>query len=122
MQKKYNVLRLGLVTAILAAMFFSTAEVFAQEDFLEGVARELVLDEKYIIFPVASEINEEESEVQVLTLEVDGEKVREFKIRLAHGEPAYWFFMETKEFRGKRATLRLCDSPMNSWTAFLPFA
>ena len=52
MEKKHNVLRVGFVAAVLAAMLFFTAPVFAQEDVLEGVARELVLDEKYIIFPV----------------------------------------------------------------------
>ena len=56
----------------------------------------------------------------VLELEVDGEKVREFKIRLAHGDPAYCFFMETKEFRGKRATLstlRITDKELDSFFA-----
>jgi sucrose-6-phosphate hydrolase SacC (GH32 family) len=113
-------LKFGFVGIVLIGAVLSTLQVFAQENPLEGVARELVLDEKYIIFPVASEINEEESEVQVLELEVDGEKVREFKIRLAHGEPAYWFFMETKEFSGKRATLRalrLADDQLDSFFA-----
>ena len=120
MKNRYTGLKLGLVGIVWAGAIFSTLQVFAQENALEGVARELVLDEKYIIFPVASEINEDESEVQVLELEVDGEKVRELKIRLAHGEPAYWFFMETKEFHGKRATLRalrLADDQLDSFFA-----
>jgi sucrose-6-phosphate hydrolase SacC (GH32 family) len=120
MKNRYTGLKLGLVGIVLAGAIFSTLQVFAQENVLEGIARELVLNEKYIIFPVADETNQEESEVQVLTLEVDGEKVREFKIRLAHGEPAYWFFMETKEFRGKRATLRalrLADDQLDSFFA-----
>ena len=99
-------MRLGIVAVVLAAMSFSTAQVFAQENVFEGVARELVLDEKYIIFPVADETLKDLGELHVLELEVDGEKVRELKIRLAPSEPANWFFMDTKEFRGKRATLR----------------
>ena len=99
-------MRLGIVAVVLAAMSFSTAQVFAQENVFEGVARELVLDEKYIIFPVADETLKDLGELHVLELEVDGEKVRELKIRLAPSEPANWFFMETREFHGKRATLR----------------
>jgi sucrose-6-phosphate hydrolase SacC (GH32 family) len=120
MNSGYCGLKLGLIAVALAGAVFSTGQVFAQENPLEGVARELVLDEKYIIFPVASEIDEDASEVQVLELEVDGEKVREFKIRLAHGEPAYWFFTETQEFSGKRATLRalrLADDQLDSFFA-----
>jgi hypothetical protein len=106
MKKKYKVSSLRFVAFILTGIVLATMQVFAEEDFLEGVARDLVLDEKYIIFPVADETHENSSEVQLLTLEVDGEKVREFFIRLATGEPANWFFMGTDEFRGKRAILR----------------
>ena len=106
MKNGYTGLKSGFVGIVLAGVIFSTLQVFAQENVLEGIARDLVLDEKYIIFPVPDETIEDMNEVQLLELEVDGEKVREFKIRLANGEPANWFFMETKEFRGKRATLR----------------
>ena len=106
MKNRYTGLKSGFVGIVFVGAILSTLQVFAQENIFEGVARELVLDEKYIIFPVADETLKDLGELHVLELEVDGEKVRELKIRLAPSEPANWFFMETKEFRGKRATLR----------------
>ncbi|MHC4950720.1 MAG: hypothetical protein ACYTEU_07010, partial [Planctomycetota bacterium] len=94
MDNQYIGFKFGLFAFVLAGALLLTGQVFAEENVYEGVSRELVLDEKYIIFPVADETHEDESEVQLLTLEVDGEKVREFFIRLAPGEPAYWFFTE----------------------------
>ena len=101
MEKKHKVLRAGFVAAVLAAMLFLTAPVFAQEDVHEGIERELVLNEKYIILPV-----ENEAPDKILSLEVDGEKVRELVINLARDKTDWWAFMETEEFAGKRATLR----------------
>jgi sucrose-6-phosphate hydrolase SacC (GH32 family) len=112
--------KLVLFTVAMVGAILLTGQAFAEENVYEGVARELVLDEKYIIFPVADETHEDESEVQLLTLEVDGEKVREFFIRLAPGEPAYWFFTETQEFSGKTATLRasrITDKELDSFFA-----
>ncbi|MHC5163689.1 MAG: glycoside hydrolase family 32 protein [Planctomycetota bacterium] len=117
---QYIGFKLGLFAFVLAGAILLTGQAFAEENVFEGVSRELVLDEKYIIFPVADETHEDESEVQLLTLEVDGEKVREFFIRLAPGEPAYWFFTETQEFRGKTATLRasrITDKELDSFFA-----
>ena len=87
MKNRYTGLKLGFVGIVLAGAIFSTLQVFAQENPLEGVARELVLDEKYIIFPVADETNEDDSEVQVLELEVDGEKVTQYYPPLRGGIP-----------------------------------
>ena len=101
MNKKYTVLRLGIVAFVLAAMSFSTAQVFAQENVHLGLARELVLDEKYIIFPVENEAPDKN-----LWLEVDGKKVREFAINLARDKVDFWVFLETKEFAGKKAALK----------------
>jgi len=115
MNKKYTVLRLGIVAVVLAAMSFSTAQVFAQEDVHVGLARELVLDEKYIIFPV-----ENEAPDKILSLEVDGKKVRELVITLARDKVDFWAFMETKEFADKRATLkadRLTEEQLDSFFA-----
>ncbi|MHC4236969.1 MAG: GH32 C-terminal domain-containing protein [Planctomycetota bacterium] len=115
MDKKYTVLRLGIVAVVLAAMSFSTAQVFAQEDVHMGLARELVLDEKYIIFPV-----ENEAPDKILWLEVDGKKVRELVINLARDKVDFWVFMETKEFADKRATLktdRLTEEQLDSFFA-----
>jgi len=106
MNNEYIGFKLVLFTVAIVGAIFLTGQVFAEENVLEGIARELVLDEKYIIFPVPDETHEDIGELQFLELEIDGEKVREFRIRLAPGEPANWFFMETREFHGKRATLR----------------
>jgi sucrose-6-phosphate hydrolase SacC (GH32 family) len=106
MKNKYTEFNLGFVAFILTGSVLAAMQAFAQEDFLEGVARELVLDEKYIIFPIPDETHEDDSELHYFELEVEGEKVREFRMRLAPGEPANWFFMDTREFFGKRATIR----------------
>ena len=52
MKKRYTGLRLGLVAILLAGAIFSTDQAFAEEDAFMGVSRDLVLDDKYIIFPV----------------------------------------------------------------------
>ncbi|QEG37372.1 GH32 C-terminal domain-containing protein [Bythopirellula goksoeyrii] len=101
MKKKHEVMRAGFVAAGLAAMLSLTAPVFAQEDVHEGIEREVVLDEKYILLPV-----ENEAPDKILSLVVDGKKVRELVINLARDKTDWWAFIETKEFAGKRATLR----------------
>ena len=120
MQLRYVGSALGIGVCFLVVAIFLTMPVFAQDDVHEGIARDLILDEKYLIFPIAREFEEGGPGLQVLSLEVDGEKVREMKIRLATDEPAWWAFMETKEFDGKKGTLRaerLTDDQLSGFFA-----
>jgi fructan beta-fructosidase len=65
-------------------------------------ARRFKLQNKYLNFPVKREARE-----RLISVEIDGEKVREFSIRLAHDEPDYWVYLEIGEFKGKEATVNI---------------
>jgi len=79
-----------LVTAIACICTISS---FAAE-------REFEIDKKYLNLPVKNEAPE-----CLLSFEIDGEKVREFTINLAPGEPDFWVYLDVREFAGKKGTL-----------------
>jgi hypothetical protein len=54
----------------------------------------------------------------LISLEVEGEKVREFVINLAPGEPDYWVYLELKEFAGKKGALIGKDIPKKQMKGF----
>ncbi|QEG37388.1 DUF4980 domain-containing protein [Bythopirellula goksoeyrii] len=62
--------------------------------------REFTFDRKYLNLPVQNEAPE-----CLVSLEVEGEKVREFTINIAPGEPDYRVYLELKEFAGKKGKL-----------------
>jgi len=62
--------------------------------------REFRFDSKYLNLPVENDAPE-----CLLSLNIDGKKVREFTINLAPAEPDYWVYLEVKEFAGKKGTL-----------------
>ena len=68
---------------------------------LEGISREFLIDQKYLIFPI-----DNNAPSQRMTLAVRGEKVREFELELASDEPDFWVFLDTHEFQGSKVTLR----------------
>ncbi len=67
-----------------------------------GATRELLLDKKYLNFPVTTGAPQ-----RLISLIVGGEVVREFEIELAPDEPQFWVFLDTSEFHGKKASLRI---------------
>ena len=79
-----------IVTAIVC---ICTISAFAAE-------REFLFDKKYLNLPVKNEAPE-----CLISLEVEGDKVREFTINLAPGEPEFWVYLELKEFAGKKGKL-----------------
>ncbi len=78
---------------VIAIVSTCTISAFAAE-------REFKLDSKYLNLPVKNEAPE-----CLVSLEVEGKKVREFVINLAPGEPDYWVYLEVKDFAGKKGTL-----------------
>lgn len=65
-----------------------------------AMEKEFQISSKYLVFPVKNEAPK-----TIVTLTVDGEKVREFDIELASGEPDFWVFLDVSEFSGKQAFL-----------------
>lgn len=65
-----------------------------------AMEKEFLISSKYLVFPVKNEALK-----TIVTLSVEGEKVREFDIELASGEPDFWVFLEVAEFAGKQALL-----------------
>jgi fructan beta-fructosidase len=64
--------------------------------------RQFHIDSKYINFPVDNGARR-----RLISFIIDGEKVREFDISLAAGEPDYWVFLDVSQFKGKDATVRI---------------
>ncbi len=79
-----------LITAIVC---ICTISAFAAE-------RKFKFKDKYLNLPVKNEAPE-----CLISLEIEGEKVREFVINLASGEPDYWVYLEVRDFAGKKGTL-----------------
>jgi sucrose-6-phosphate hydrolase SacC (GH32 family) len=63
--------------------------------------REFRFDSKYLNLPVTNDAPE-----CLISLEVEGKKVREFMIHLAPDEPDYWVYLEAYEFAGKNGVLK----------------
>jgi fructan beta-fructosidase len=75
----------------------------AQEDILVGgKSRILVLQKKYLNFPVKNG-----AEKRFINLIIDGKVVREFDIELAPEKPDFWVFLDIGEFRDRNAVLRI---------------
>ncbi len=70
---------------------------FAMED-----TREMTFDKRYLNMPVRH------GEAKwLMSVIIDGEKVREFAIELSDEKPDYWVWLDLAEFRGKKATLKI---------------
>ncbi|MHC4133315.1 MAG: GH32 C-terminal domain-containing protein [Planctomycetota bacterium] len=86
----YRTKTIFLVTAILS---ICTMGAFAAD-------REIDIEAKYLNFPVS-----EEADKCLISFKVEDEKLREFVIKLAPGEPDYWVYLEVQDFVGKRGEL-----------------
>jgi fructan beta-fructosidase len=75
--------------------------------------REFTFEGKYLNFPVANE-----APPCLLSLEINGKKVREFVMNLAPGEPDYWIYLEVQDFIGKKGTLNARKLPDNQMKGF----
>ncbi len=68
--------------------------------------REIEIEGKYLNFPVKDRAADKKGAGNcVISLHVEGEKVREFEIDLAPGEPDYWVYLEVQDFIGKTGSL-----------------
>ena len=65
-------------------------------------SRQFTLRNKYLNFPVKRSAKE-----RLISFIIDGKKLREFSIRLAHDDPDYWVYLEIAEFKGKEATVNI---------------
>ena len=82
----YRTKTIILITAILS---ICTISAFAAD-------RGIEITGKYLNIPV-----EQGADKVLISLQVDNEKVREFSISLASGEPDYWLYLEVQDFIGK---------------------
>ena len=64
--------------------------------------RQLVLQKKYLNFPVKNGAKK-----RYIDLILDGKIVRQFDIEMANDDPDFWVFLEIDDFKGKQATLRI---------------
>jgi fructan beta-fructosidase len=68
--------------------------------------REIEIEGKYLNFPV-KEVAESKGGAGncSISLQIEGEKVREFVVNLAPGKPDYWVYLEVQDFIGKTGSL-----------------
>ena len=81
------------------------AWLFAQNRTLNvelAIDRDIKIDGKYLNFPVKEDANK-----CVVSLAIEDEKVREFVVNLAPGEPDYWVYLEVQDFVGKKGTVNI---------------
>jgi sucrose-6-phosphate hydrolase SacC (GH32 family) len=64
--------------------------------------REIEIKGKYLNFPIKFGADK-----YLTSLFVDGERVREFTVELATGEPDYWVYLEVQDFIGKTGTVKV---------------
>lgn len=76
---------------------------------LKSETREFLLEKTYLNFPVKNG-----AEKRVISLSIDGDKVREFEIELAPAEPDFWVFLHIDLFQGKKAVIRIDKYEPNS--------
>jgi fructan beta-fructosidase len=66
----------------------------------EKLTREIEITRDYLHFPVRTG-----AQKRLVKLQRDGASLREFTIEFAAGEPDFWVYLETHEFRGETLTL-----------------
>jgi sucrose-6-phosphate hydrolase SacC (GH32 family) len=107
--RKENVMFKQKIALLVSAIVcFCTISAFAAD-------REFTFEGKYLNIPVSNEAPR-----CLLSLQVDGKKVREFQIRLAPDEPDYWLYLEVQDFIGKKGSLNareLADGQMKGFKA-----
>ena len=62
--------------------------------------RDIEIEGKYLNFPIKNGADK-----YLVSLVVDGEKVREFTVELATDEPDFWVYLEVQDFIGKTGSL-----------------
>jgi sucrose-6-phosphate hydrolase SacC (GH32 family) len=78
-----------------------------------AVDRGIDITGKYLNIPV-----EHEADKVLISLQVDEEKVREFTVSLASGEPDYWVYLEVQDFIGKTGFLWAWTLPRSQSKGF----
>jgi sucrose-6-phosphate hydrolase SacC (GH32 family) len=92
-----------ILLVVFAGIFIWLNDVDAQQDHLVGGrSRKLLLQKKYLNFPVKNG-----AEKRFVRLIIDGKIVREFDIELAAAEPDFWVFLDISGFRNQAAVLSI---------------
>ncbi len=94
-----------LLVIIALVTFGCLSITIARQDKVEttqGKTRELLLQNKYLNFPVKNGVRK-----RLIHLIIDDKVVREFEIELASDEPDFWVFLDVSDFAGKKALLRI---------------
>ena len=89
----------GMKTSFLMTLIIciTTTGAFAAD-------REIEIGGKYLNFPV-----KHGADKYLVSLLVDGEKMREFTVELATDEPDYWVYLEVQDFIGKTGLLSVVE-------------
>ena len=88
---------------IFITMFSCLDIVAAQEDILiTDKSREFLLRKRYLNFPAKNGADK-----RLIRLIINDKVVREFDIELAPEKPDFWVFLDVREFRRKKAILRI---------------
>ena len=67
----------------------------------QDIKRTIKIKDSYLNFPVSAS-----EERKTMTIEVGGEKLREFFIRLSDGDPDYWVFYDMSNINSKKLILK----------------
>jgi len=99
---KRLVLLIVLVSTLIVSYAFAAKEAKPNS----RAVRDMTFDKHYLILPVNGK-----SPKRRLAVIIDGKNVREFQIKLNSDKPQYWVWLDISAFRGKKATLRIHETP-----------
>ncbi|MHC4254612.1 MAG: DUF4980 domain-containing protein, partial [Planctomycetota bacterium] len=97
-----------LTILLISLIFFSLTGCAAQNN--ESKSRQLTFENKYLNFPVKMSARQ-----RLVSVIIDGEKVREFSIRLANDEPDYWVYLEIDDFKGEKLRPQFHFTSKRGW-------
>jgi len=89
--------------ALIMILFCTSMALAAQ------TSREMVFNKRYLNMPV-----KHGAAKRLLSVIIEGQKVREFVIELADGPQDYWVWLDLGEFKGAKATLKVDGLPSGS--------
>jgi sucrose-6-phosphate hydrolase SacC (GH32 family) len=76
---------------------------------IANVTREITLEKRYLNLPVKNG-----GPKRQMSVAIEGQPPRNFEIELADGEPDWWAFMDSAQFKGKIAVLKVDKLPEDS--------
>lgn len=88
--------------AIAVDQIYQSDENQATVSFIYDAKRTIEFDRQYLNIPIKMDAGS-----HLMSIYLDDQKVREFDLELAEGEPDYWMFLDVSEWQGKSGVIQI---------------